>query len=59
MAGAQDVTSVTRGLYKGARTGLRIGWQKAGKPAASLFVNMPFRDEAADLMTTLRKGGRA
>ena len=52
-AAAQDITSVTRGLYKGAKTGLRIGWQKAGKPAESLFVHMPFRNEAADLVTSL------
>jgi hypothetical protein len=49
---------VTKGLYKGAKTGLRIGWQKAGKPTESLFVHMPFRDEAADLVTSLWQQGR-
>ena len=51
------MTNVTKGLHRGLRTGLRVGWKKGGKPALSKFVRLPFRDEAAELITSLWQGG--
>ena len=48
---------MTKGLHRGMRTGLRVGWQKAGKPVMSQFVRLPFRDDAADLITSLWQRG--
>ena len=54
---SQDVTNVTKGLHRGLRTGLRVGWKKGGKPVLSKFVRLPFRDEAAKLITSLWQRG--
>ncbi len=51
------MTNVTKGLHRGLRTGLRVGWQKGGKPVLSKFVRLPFRDEAAELITSLWQRG--
>jgi len=53
----QDVTAITKGLHRGLRTGLRVGWKRGGKPVLSKFVRLPFRDEAAELITSLWQRG--
>ncbi len=53
----QDVATVSKGLRSGMRTGLRVGWQKTGKPVVSQLARLPFGDEAADLISSLWQRG--
>ncbi len=48
---------MTKGLHRGVRTGLHVGWQKTGKPVVSQLARLPFRGEAADLITSLWQRG--
>ena len=48
---------MTKGLRSSMRTGLRVGWQKTGKPVVSQLARLPFRDEAANLISSLWQRG--
>ena len=51
------MTTIRKGLHRGRRTGLRVAWEKGGKPKALNLVRLPFRDEAADLITSFWQRG--
>ena len=48
---------MTKGLRLGMRTGLHDAWKKTGKPVVSQLAQLPFRNEAADLISSLWQRG--
>ena len=51
------MTTLTKGLRLGMRTGLHDAWKKTGKPVVSQLAQLPFRNEAADLISSLWQRG--